>query len=69
MQREPRRLLILALAALAFAGCGGDDEESVETTPTVPATVPVDPPVETMPATTPEEDEYKEFCEENPGAC
>jgi hypothetical protein len=60
---------VLVLALLAFAGCGGDDEEpsttpavtaptETETTPSVPAETEEEaPPAETRPAEPPEEEE------------
>ncbi len=39
---KQRIALILSLFALGIAGCGGDDDESVTTIPTVPLSVPGD---------------------------
>jgi hypothetical protein len=57
--RSLRKLVLFALLALAFAGCGGDDEDQPASTPqanapstsetTPPATTEVDPRTETLP--------------------
>ena len=39
---KQRIALILSLFALGIAGCGGDDDESATTIPTVPLSVPGD---------------------------
>jgi hypothetical protein len=54
-----RKLVLFALLALAFAGCGGDDDDQSASTPqatapstsetTPPATTEVDPGTETLP--------------------
>lgn len=105
---KKRVALILSLFALGLTGCGGDDEESVDTFPTVPLTVPgedttstdeafgtdtvetvpVDPSPTPTPTPVPEDpalpedspdndtppddpaqQQFEEFCAENPGAC